>query len=501
MNEKKILLAIIIATIFFSGAFLFTNLIIPKTNDGIVAESSDESKSLKSANGIPFDYYQEIEIGENYVYNVSGFGADAQWSDFIDGNKDWKTDKDEQIFVNFTGFFDRDPNDDEGDTFPDVNMPWMNISIFELGDLLNYTNANVSNSEVSRNLNLGFADFQPGFLITINHTDWIKANATLEANGASGKNAELNIEESYNFLFFEFDEIGGENQKTTLIYDRITGLLVKANTTLDDYYLEIFLESYELSFEREYVYDIIKFGPPGYAFYNDLWFRYIDTYALRTGSWISINFTGYYDRDPLGEPIPPYSPYDVFYYTTPKRAWMDIKAIYNGDGGPIITMNLMNRSNQEASFQFTLNFGPFVSGLLLPEVNNQSFDMEAQAEYASTSIGNNLRYEETDLTIIFDSKHTSSSFFPQDTYLVYEKVTGLLLYADTSIPNYHLVMEIEKYGLPEEDSILISDDDDNDDDDNKKAQEIPSFPLIIVFGIIFSISLIQIIKMRKKMGK
>jgi hypothetical protein len=499
MNKKKILLTVIITTIFISGATLFTSIIIPKTNDAIIRDSPDEPNSLRLANDIPFDYYQEIKIGENYIYNVSSFGADAEWSDFMSSTTDWKTDKDEQIFVNFTGFFEKDP-DIPNDTFTDVDMPWINISIFESGGVLNYTNANVSNSEVSRNLRLGFADFQPGFLITVNHTDWIKANATLEANGASGLNSELKIEESYNFLFFEFDENGGYNQKTTLIYDRLTGLLVKANTTVGNYYLEIFLESYELSFEREYIYDIIKFGPPGYVFYYDLWFSYIDTFALRKGSWISINFTGYYHRDPKGEPSEPWPPYDVFYYTTPKRVWMDIKAIYNGDSGPIETMTLDNRSNQEASVAFTLNIGPFVSGFLLPEINNHSFDMRAQAEQASNSIGNSLIYKETDLTIVIDCKHTSSSFFPQDTYLVYEKLTGLLLYVDTSTPNYHLEMEIENYDLPEEKRITIVDDDNDDDEDSKKAQNIPSFPLIFVFSIISTVSLILILKMRKKSG-
>ena len=70
-------------------------------------------------------------------------------------------------------------------------------------------------------LGLGIADFQPGFLITVNHTDWIKANATIEANSAS---AGIMIEESYNFLYFRFEQNGIINNITELIYDRFTGL-------------------------------------------------------------------------------------------------------------------------------------------------------------------------------------------------------------------------------------------------------------------------------------
>jgi hypothetical protein len=497
MDKNRLILYSLITVMIFGGLYLFYYMPLSDQNEENKKNQSPDTYIIKSAETIPFDYYQDIEIGENYIYNVTSFGADTTWINFTEDTTDWKTDAGGQIFVNFTGFFNRDPDDDQGDTFPDVDMPWINISIFQSGSLLNYTNANVSNSEVSRNLKLGFADFQPGLLITVNHTDWIKANATLEANGASDLKADLTMEETYNFLYFRFQEIGGLNQKTELIYDRMTGLLVRANTTVNNFQIAIFLEDYALSFEREYVYDIIEFGPPGYGFYYDLWFTYIDTYALRTGSWIKINFTGYYNRDPLGEPWPGYSPYDEFYDSSPKRAWLDIKAVYNGVVSPIVTMSLNNRSNQEASVAFLLGLGPFVSGFLLPSVNNQSYDMKLHAENGASSIGNTLIYTETDLTIKIDSKHTASSYFPQDTCLIYEKYTGLLLWADTSIENYYLKMEIENYNLPQDSQTTISSDDDDDDDDSSKSQGISSFPLIILFSLISIASLILIFRMKK----
>ena len=164
-------------------------------------------------------------------------------------------------------------------------------------------------------------------------------------------------------------------------------------------------------------------------------------------------------------------------------------------------MALNNRSNQEAAVAFLLGVGPFVSGFLLPEVNNQSFDMRAHAQNGANSIGNTLSYTETDLTIKIDSKHSASSFFPQDTCLIYEKYTGILLWTDTTIENYHLKMKLENYNLPIESIQSITDDDDDDDDKEKAEQVIPSFPLIIIFGIISTISMIMILRVKKNLNK
>ena len=119
----------------------------------------------------------------------------------------------------------------------------------------------------------------------------------------------------------------------------------------------------------------------------------------------------------------------------------------------------------------------------------------------ANSIGNTLSYTETDLTIKIDSKHSASSFFPQDTCLIYEKYTGILLWTDTTIENYHLKMKLENYNLPIESIQSITDDDDDDDDKEKAEQVIPSFPLIIIFGIISTISKIMILRVKKNLNK
>ncbi len=489
MNKKQLILFSLISLMFTSGIYLWSSIFTDSTSDDESTQFSSNPDLVKTANSIPFDYYQDIEIGKDYIYNVTSFGADSEWNNFSGGKADWKTDTNEQIYINFTGFFDRDTNV-PGDTFPDTEMPWINISIFESGALLNYTNVNVSNSEVSRNLGLGFANFQPGFLITVNHTEWIKSNATTEANSVS---AQVTIEETYNFLYFRFEQNGIIDNKTELIYDKITGLLVDANITIGNYHLELFWEGYAMDFEVEYVYNINKFGPPGYGFWYDLAYTYKDTYALRTDSWVLVNFTGYYNEDPLDS-----WDFDAF-NDQEKRPWLDIEAVYDGVSGPITTMALSNVSNQEASVQMALGIGSLVSGFLLITINNDSFDLQSSLSANGALLNGKTSIIETDLTTKIKFEHNPGAYL-QDTYLIYEKRTGLLLWADTrSGENYHLVMTIDDYIPWTEASSKLSpsDNDDDDDDKEKGEQAIPSFPLIIVFGIISTISLIMILRVKK----
>ena len=60
-------------------------------------------------------------------------------------------------------------------------------------------------------------------------------------------------------------------------------------------------------------------------------------------------------------------------------------------------------------------------------------------------------------------------------------------------------MTLANYTLPTTPSPPAKDDDDDDDDDDKKEQAIPSFPLIIIFGIISATSLIFVLKMKNKL--
>jgi len=437
-------------------------------------------QNVKGNGIVPPQYSEELDLNGEYIYNVLDFGEDSNWINFSDNSEgEWSTNISDKIRINITGFYNRDPNDVVGDTFSDTDMPWFDIEIFKETNL-NFTLFNVSNSELARNLKLGFSGFQSGFLIPNNQTDWIKANATLEANGASDLTADLTMEETYNFLYFRFDQYGEiQNQKTELIYDKKTGLLVKANTTLGDFKLALSLTNYTLDIETEYKYNVNTFEPLGWAIWTDLWGNYKDIYA--TGSergWVLVNFTGFYHRDPLlWDP-------DPFKYAG-GRPWLDIKVVYQGDVRTDITMQMDNISDSECANNLLISFPGFLSGFLLPTVNNETYDIEAEVIAASWfTVDREFTYEETDLTI--NMYFICGGSFPQETRLIYEKITGILLYVDTLGQNYHLEMNIENYEL--------------DQNGVDTSSEIPSFSLIVIVSIVLATTLI-IIKINKKKMK
>ena len=489
MNKKGILVIIytsiiVLGAVYFNYTSLSANVSEEKTSPSIVSDN------LKQA-AIPNDFYQEINLGENYTYNVTGFGLDAKWTNYT-GSPDvnWKTDPGEQILVNFTGFYNRAPNVPV-DSFPDTDMPWMNISIFEdkSGPSLNYTNSNVSNSEVARNLKLGFSGFQSGFLIKVNHTDWLMANATLEANGASGPKAQLTKEETYNFLYFRFEQYGAaDNQKTELIYDKITGLLVWAKTSNSSYNLEIFLTEYALDFERQYVYNVNNWGKDGNT--HAFWWGfhgYQGVFTTNPGGRIYINFNGYYGRDSsdFGDIFP-----------DNQIVWFNISFEYKGDGGRFMAFEYNNISNPDAALIINLKYNSFASGFLVPNMNNETWLKENALEQGDPGgpydIPGVVTIEETDLTIKITYDQIDG---PQISSMRYEKRTGLLLWTDSIAKNYRLTMTIENYIPPTTTGSTVIVDDDDDDDDVREA--IPSFPIIILISIAIFTTIILALRTKK----
>ena len=74
--------------------------------------------------------------------------------------------------------------------------------------------------------------------------------------------------------------------------------------------------------------------------------------------------------------------------------------------------------------------------------------------------------------------------FPQETRLIYEKITGLLLYVNTIGQNYHLELNLENYE-PQNDTPQL-------------PLEIPSFPILIILSIAFITTIIMITTIKKK---
>ena len=195
-------------------------------------------------------YSDKIKMDDVYIYNVSQFGGDAEWYNFTPWPADslegyWRTNSGGQIQVNLTGYYDKDPND-WGNVF--VNpIPYMDVEIFENQSntlVSNFTITNRSNSEVARQLNLGFNDFQSGFLIPADNWIDVRAKAEQEKTGEYA-NAELTIRESNLTINIIFNQTDGV-QYSSMVYDKISGLLLWTYTEFGVYCLEMKIKGYSL---------------------------------------------------------------------------------------------------------------------------------------------------------------------------------------------------------------------------------------------------------------
>ena len=251
MKDTKTIIYLIIS-------LLFINIIF---NDSIL--------SIKAESNIPSSYHQSFDLNDIYKYEVSQFGGAVGWYNFTPWPGDsfegkWNTSIGGQIIINFSGFYDKDLND-WGNVFDDP-IPWFDIVILKniLGILeTNFTLNNRSNSEIARALTLGYNSFQPGFLIPSNNITEVKELA-LEQSDPGGLwdiIGKVNVKETDELLYISFDQVEGD-QKTYLVYDISTGLLVWAKTSIGGYLLEI--KSLDFTFDysmRQQNNGIMEFQP------------------------------------------------------------------------------------------------------------------------------------------------------------------------------------------------------------------------------------------------
>jgi hypothetical protein len=376
-------------------------------------------------------YYPNLNFNKPYVYEVVQFGDSTGWYNFTFGLEgEWKTNPGGQIRINLTDFYNKDIND-WGNVFSDP-IPWYDIEIYEnnLGTLNNnFTLNNKSNSEVARALTLGYNKFQPGFLIPNENLTYIKELALNQSDpGGFYSTGDVNIEESYNFFYIGFEQIGGLEQKSYLIYDKLTGLLVWAKSSVLGYLLEI--KSLNFTLEDNFIYNIIEFS--GATGWYNLTGGFEGDWNTNSGGQIIANLTGYYNKDPndwgnvIDDPIP----------------WFDIEIVENKTG--ILTSNftIANRSNSELGWTFTLGYNYFQPGFLIQIIDNLTRVKKLALQEASGFANGLVSIAETPLTIKIAFEQTDGE---QDTNLIYEKRTGLLLWVYTSIGDYLLEMAIDDY--------------------------------------------------------
>jgi hypothetical protein len=361
-------------------------------------------------------------------------------------------------------------------------MAYMDVEFVknDLGSLRsNHTFYNVSNGEAAFNILLGYNAFQSGFLIALNNITELKELALAQDSGFML--GTITVEETCNFVSFDFKQDSGA-QNTTLIYDKITGLLVWAYTEMIPitnplgYKLEMSLTNYSLDLETLYIYDILKFG--GAAFWYDWDFNYIDTWTTNPGGLVTINFTGFYPRD-INEPN---WSLDVFSLDI-MRAWFDIEIFYKGYFGPIgPIISLTNISNREAALQMGIGFSAFQTGFLNPLIDNLTLLKEKALNAANLG---EVSIKETELTIGF--YYDQIGGLEQSTHLIYEKRTGLLLWVSTYINPYFLEMSIEGFTPPQIETLP-----------EQPNNQIPNFPPIIIVGIVATSIIVIILKLMRK---
>lgn len=386
---------------------------------------------VKADTSIPISYSQELDINGTYVYNVTQFSSEVGWYNFTGGFEgNWKANAGGQIKLNLIGFYDKDPYD-WGNLFVDP-IPWLDIEILEynLGVLTpNFTLNNRSNSEISRALTLGYNTFQPGFLIPNENLTYIKDSALSQADpgGLYDLVGEVNIEETYNFLYIGFDQIGGD-QKTYMIYDKWTGLLVWAKTSVFGYLLEI--KSLNFTIDDNFIYNVIQFN--GVTGWYNFTLGFEGNWKTSAGGQIHLNLTGFYDKDPndwgniIEDPIP----------------WFDIEILENSSGILLTNFTLANRSNSELAWSLILGYNNFQPGFLLQIIDNLTKVKNLALEEASGVVNGLASVEETQLTIKFSFDQIGGG---QRTYMIYEKRTGLLLWANSSVGSYLLEMVLDNY--------------------------------------------------------
>ena len=206
---------------------------------------------------------------------------------------------------------------------------------------------------------------------------------------------------------------------------------VKADTTIPPNFYS------ELDTDSLYIYNVTKFGGDLSWSYLNYTSKYITT--TNAGGQISVNFTGFHDKDPS----------DMFNDFGSPMPYMDVEFIENQAGVLNSNHTFYNVSNGETAFNMALGYNSFQSSFLIP-INNLTYLKELALAQDSGYMPGDIDVEESSNFISFDFKQDSKF---QNTTLVYEKKSGLLVWARTKLApitdpiGYTLEMFLTNYTL------------------------------------------------------
>lgn len=451
MQKDRIVFYFIVIVIVLGGLYFCSSRNTAEGEDQPNKNPNSNPNIKYSSDDIPDDYYQDFDINGTYFYNVSNFEGPLWWWSFA-GNRGFvNSSKGYQILVNFTEFDDKHPSDGSSFSAP---VPYLNITFVN-----NRTLFNISNSEAADAMGIGFNAFDSGFLIPTSNLTNVKELAIAASSGFfSGK---VSIEETYNLIYFSYEQNDG-NQKTYTIYDRNNGLLVWANTSVFGFKMEIQSLNFTFNYDLTYNYTVNEFAGPLW------WWSFVGNRGFvntSKGYDVLVNFTGFYDKHPsdgscFSAPIP----------------YINITFVNN--------RTLYNVSNTEAGDALILGYNGFDAGFLIPTDNLT--DIKAKATSETSSAWNNglVTFYETALTLNITYVQTDGD---QYTFLIYDKITGLLLWGHTEAFGYILELTIEGYRQGTFTIQLIDPPIDDDDEDYKKrtvTNEISPDSILLFASII-----------------
>ena len=240
--------------------------------------------------------------------------------------------------------------------------------------------------------------------------------------------------------------------------------LVKADTSIPDNFNK------NLDLDQIYIYNVTAFNTTKPLEWVDVdWLEPTKGFVNVTpGGQLKVNFTGFYEKNPAD--------YNLFESPMP---YMNIEFIENRSSILVSNTTLYNVSNGEAALNLLLGYNLFKSGFLIPISNINNLTQQAYAQDEPPWMNATVTIQETSKTISFDFKQKTS--LQQETKCIYDKVSGLLMYTNTSFGNYTLEMTLTN--LPNLPSGELS---------------IPSFQIYILCGTIMIISIIYITNFKKK---
>lgn len=189
-----------------------------------------------------------LDFDKLYVYNVSTFEGAAFWYDWDFNYIDtWTTNPGGLVTINFTDYYLKDSGEPVWamDAFPsDIKRAWFNIEVFykgyfgPIGPIISLNN--ISNREAALQMGIGFGGLQSGYIIpSIDNITFIEEIALAAANPG-----EVTIDETELTIKISYEQVEGLEQKTHLIYEKRTGLLLLVDTFINPYVLEMTINGF-----------------------------------------------------------------------------------------------------------------------------------------------------------------------------------------------------------------------------------------------------------------